>query len=169
MLLWLTLCAFQKSLKPFELIIVKPNRYRLSKCCCGLRSDIEFENVAVTIVLVTLSLKMLLWRTFCALQTSRKPFELTIVTPNSYRLSKCCRGQRSSDIEFENVAVAIILVTLSLKMLLWLTFCAFQTSCKPFELTIVTPNSYQLSKCCRGQRSGDIEFENVAVAIVLVT
>ena len=78
-------------------------------------------------------------------------------------------GKRSGYIDVANHAVACVLVTSMFKMLLWLTFCAFHTSRKPFELTIVTPNRYRLSKCCCGQRSGYIEFENVAVALVMVT
>ena len=70
---------FRNAEKPFELIIVS-------------QIDIDSAVVAVANVLVTSSFKMLLWLTFYAFQKSRKPFELTIVTPNRHRLSKCFCG-----------------------------------------------------------------------------
>ena len=74
--------------------------HRLGKCYCGICSgDIDLENVsvakvlgtsilknvAVANVLVTSSLEMLLWLTFCAFHTFRKPFELIIAVPNCHR------------------------------------------------------------------------------------
>ena len=58
-------------------------------------------------------------------------------------------------------------VTSGSNMLAWLTFCESHTFRKPLKLIIATPNYHRFGKCCCGQRSGDIEFEHVAVAHVL--
>ena len=79
---------------------------RICKCCCGLHSEhIGFTNVAVTFILGTLDVQMLLWHTFCA------PW-----------ICKCSCGAHSEHIGCANSAVAFILGILDLQMLLWLAF-----------------------------------------------
>ena len=81
--------------------------HRLGKCICVQGSGhFDFENVAVDYILVTSTLKLLLWLVLCVFYTFQKPFVLMIATPNHHDL--------------EHVLVAGVLETSSLKMLLWL-------------------------------------------------